>query len=184
MLGWKVSNIFTPIHIIFLELIMGPTCSIFYEREPVESTIMKRPPRHVNQNMFSWNELWISMIQGMAIAFGILSLYYTFMRSGYTPDYIRSIVFNTLIISNVFLTLVNRSFTETIDKTIRYKNALAKYVVLISLVFLCSLQFIKPVQALFGLNALQFSHYMLCLGVSLIVTGSFELYKMAISQKK
>lgn len=30
LLGWKYPNIFTPIHIIFLELIMGPTCSIFF----------------------------------------------------------------------------------------------------------------------------------------------------------
>jgi Ca2+-transporting ATPase len=36
LLGWRLSNIFTPIHIIFLELIMGPTCSIIYENEPME----------------------------------------------------------------------------------------------------------------------------------------------------
>lgn len=45
LLGWKYPNIFTPIHIIFLELIMGPTCSIFFEREPVEENIMKMPPQ-------------------------------------------------------------------------------------------------------------------------------------------
>jgi Ca2+-transporting ATPase len=180
LLGWKIANIFTPIHIIFLELIMGPTCSIFYEREPVEPSIMKKPPRKVNQNMFSLKELWISIIQGMAIACGILVLYYSFMRNGYAADYVRAIVFNTLIISNVFLTLVNRSFTATIDKTIRYENSLAKWVVMISLIFLCSLQFIKPVQSLFSLSTLKTPHYLLCIAISLIVTGSFEVYKMVL----
>ena len=35
-LGWKYPNIFSPVHIIFLELIMGPTCSIIFENEPME----------------------------------------------------------------------------------------------------------------------------------------------------
>jgi Ca2+-transporting ATPase len=35
-LGWVYPNIFSPIHIIFLEIIMGPTCSIIYENEPME----------------------------------------------------------------------------------------------------------------------------------------------------
>jgi Ca2+-transporting ATPase len=35
-LGWKFPSIFTPMHVIFLELIMGPTCSIAYESEPLE----------------------------------------------------------------------------------------------------------------------------------------------------
>src|SRR6266702_6381856 len=60
LLGWRFPNIFTPIHVIFLELIMGPTCSIFYEREPVESSIMSRPPRKASQTMFTGKELLTS----------------------------------------------------------------------------------------------------------------------------
>ena len=52
LLGWKYPNIFTPIHIIFLELIMGPTCSIFFEREPVEEDAMSRYPRNRNEGLF------------------------------------------------------------------------------------------------------------------------------------
>lgn len=36
ILGWVYPHIFTPMHIIFLELIMGPTCSIVFENEPLE----------------------------------------------------------------------------------------------------------------------------------------------------
>ena len=35
-LGWIFPAIFTPVHVIFLELVMGPTCSIAYENEPME----------------------------------------------------------------------------------------------------------------------------------------------------
>ena len=48
-LGWIYPNIFSPIHIIFLELIMGPTCSIAFENEPAEAGQMRRPPRRQPQ---------------------------------------------------------------------------------------------------------------------------------------
>ncbi|HEX4852403.1 MAG TPA: HAD-IC family P-type ATPase, partial [Puia sp.] len=70
LLGWKFPNIFTPIHIIFLELIMGPTCSIFYEREKVERSVMHIAPRSRSQNIFSFKELTVSFIQGLMITVG------------------------------------------------------------------------------------------------------------------
>lgn len=35
VLGWIYPAIFSPVHIIFLELIMGPTCSIIFENKPL-----------------------------------------------------------------------------------------------------------------------------------------------------
>ncbi|MGZ8536738.1 MAG: cation-translocating P-type ATPase, partial [Flavisolibacter sp.] len=98
LLGWKYPNIFTPIHIIFLELIMGPTCSIFYEREPVEDNIMKLPPRRKEARIFERNELLISIIQGIVIAIGILTLYHFYSNSGSSLAEVRTIVFTTLIL--------------------------------------------------------------------------------------
>src|SRR5690606_19357837 len=40
-LGWVFPQIFTPVHVIFLELVMGPTCSIVYENEPMERDAMQ-----------------------------------------------------------------------------------------------------------------------------------------------
>jgi Ca2+-transporting ATPase len=105
VLGWKYPAVFTPIHIIFLELIMGPTCSVFYEREPVELNIMGNKPRPRAENIFSKNELWLSIVQGLVISAGLLSLYNYFVREGYSLEYVRSVVFTTLILSNIFLLL-------------------------------------------------------------------------------
>jgi Ca2+-transporting ATPase len=51
-LGWLYPNIFTPVHVIFLELIMGPTCSIIYENEPMEKNMMAQPPRPFTSTFF------------------------------------------------------------------------------------------------------------------------------------
>jgi Ca2+-transporting ATPase len=177
ILGWKFTNIFTPIHVIFLELIMGPTCSIFYEREPEETNIMHAPPRPRNQKIFSWKELLISVIQGLVIASALLSLYYGFMSRDYSIEYIRTVVFTTLVFSNVFLTFVNRSFDETFHKTIHYKNSLVPYVLLISVGFLASIYFISPLRSLFHLTHISVFHYLICMIASVICTCWFELYK-------
>ena len=92
LLGWNFKNIFTPIHVIFLELIMGPTCSIFFEREPVEGYIMKVPPRKREAWLFEKGEFLISMIQGLVISCGILILYYSFMMQGSSLPEVRTLV--------------------------------------------------------------------------------------------
>jgi Ca2+-transporting ATPase len=178
VLGWKYPAVFTPIHVIFLELIMGPTCSVFYEREPVESNIMSNRPRPRLENIFSKNELWISIVQGLVISGGLLSLYYYFMRESYSLEYTRTAVFSTLILSNIFLTICNRSFTETFNKTLRYRNSLAPWVLFISIAFLFAINFISVLQELFKLARLSMFHYMICLLVSLFSVGWFELFKI------
>jgi Ca2+-transporting ATPase len=178
LLSWKYPNIFTPIHIIFLELIMGPTCSIFFEREPVEAMLMYLPPRPARQNIFSGKELWLSIFQGLIIAGGTLGLYYYFMNRDYPIQYVRGIVFTTLLVSNVWLTFTNRSFEESILQTIKYKNSLVPYIFLITLFFLGSLQFIPWLSRLFEMGSISLTHYLLCIGLSLICVGWFELYKI------
>ncbi|HET9057561.1 MAG TPA: cation-translocating P-type ATPase [Chitinophagaceae bacterium] len=178
ILGWRFPNIFTPIHVIFLELIMGPTCSIFYEKEPVEEAVMKKPPRKRTSNMFLGEELLISIVQGIIISLGILILYYFFMKGNYSIEYIRTVVFTTLIFSNIFLTFINRSFTETFVKTIQYKNALTPLVLIVSAIFLSSIYFIAPVQQLFQLTNINATHYITCVLTALLCTGWFEIFKM------
>jgi Ca2+-transporting ATPase len=60
LLGWIYPNIFTPVHVIFLELIMGPTCSIIYESEPREANAMQQPPRRITTTFFSGNASFLS----------------------------------------------------------------------------------------------------------------------------
>jgi P-type Ca2+ transporter type 2C len=177
VLGWKYPNIFTPIHIIFLELIMGPTCSIFYEREPVEDYIMKLPPRSKTLGIFQKSEILISVIQGLVIALGILLLYYLFMERGAPLQLVRTVVFTTLILSNILLTFVNRSFTQSVWTALHYKNNLVLPVFGISVCFLASVLLWPFLRNLFGLGRIGSSELMACLVTASISVFWFELYK-------
>jgi P-type Ca2+ transporter type 2C len=177
LFGWIYPNIFTPIHIIFLELIMGPTCSIFFEREPVEENSMLQTPRQRNAGLFTREELLISVVQGIIIAAGAMILYYYFMEKGTDIKQTRSIVFTTLILSNVFLTFANRSFTKTIFYTIRYKNNLAPLIIIVSACFLAAMHFIPGVRSLFQLAGISPGQFGLCAGVAFASVMWFEVYK-------
>jgi Ca2+-transporting ATPase len=178
LLGWKFPNIFTPIHVIVMELIMAPTCSIFFENEPVENPVMLTAPRDRSAGLFTKNELMIAITQGLVITAGVLLLYYVFMQKGFDILETRTIVFTTLITSNLFLTFTDRSNTRTIFYTVRYKNNLVLFVILFSVAFLSAIHFIPGVQAVFGLKTIAWPVFWLCVGVSFVSVMWFELYKV------
>ncbi len=128
-LGWLYPNIFTPVHIIFLELIMGPTCSIIYENEPMEANTMSQKPRSYTTSFFKFNELVTSIMQGLVITAGALFVYQYAVHIGLNEDHTRSMVFTVLIAANIVLTLVNRSFYFSILKTLQYKNNLVLIII-------------------------------------------------------
>src|SRR5690606_17271725 len=123
-LGWVYPNIFTPVHVIFLELIMGPMCSIVYENEPMEKNTMQQPPRKISNTFLSWNEMWLSVLQGLVISAGILFIYQHAVQNGADETLTRSMVFSTLVISNIFLSLVNRSFYYSFIESLKNRNSL------------------------------------------------------------
>ncbi|HEY6063283.1 MAG TPA: cation-translocating P-type ATPase [Chitinophagaceae bacterium] len=178
--GWAFPNIFTPIHVIFLELIMGPTCSIFFEREPVEKTIMQQTPRERKSGLFTGKELLISVVQGIIIASGGLILYHYFMNHGASLEQTRTIVFTSLIFSNVFLTFADRSFTKTIFHTSRFKNSLAPVILIVSAFFLAALHLVPAIRNLFELAAITAGQFWLCFGVAFASVMWFEMYKMVL----
>ncbi len=100
-LGWVYPNIFSPIHIIYLELIMGPTCSIIYENEPIEKNTMFQKPRPFSTTFFNWKELTVSIVQGLVITAGTLITYQYAVHNGFDEALTRTMVFSVLITANI-----------------------------------------------------------------------------------
>jgi P-type Ca2+ transporter type 2C len=177
VLGWVYPAIFTPVHVIFLELIMGPTCSIVYENEPLEKNSMHQPPRPISTTFLNLKELTISIIQGLMITVGTLFSYVYAVRQGYNEDLTRTMVFTTLVVANVFLTLVNRSFYYSILTTIRYKNDLIFRVIFISIAILLAMIYVPLFAAFFKLSPLSLSQFGLSVLVAFVAVIWFEVYK-------
>jgi Ca2+-transporting ATPase len=163
LLGWAFHDIFTPVHVIFLELLMGPTCSIIYENEPMEAGTMTRSPRKMGQTFLSLRQLVTSILQGLFITAACLGMGYLAIKEGEGEEKVRSMIFFTLLFSNIMLTMVNRSFRNTIFTTIRYKNRLVPLIIGISLVFVFLLLFVAPIRDLFNLVQITGSDISHCL---------------------
>jgi Ca2+-transporting ATPase len=156
ILNWVYPNIFSPIHIIFLELVMGPTCSLIYENEPTERNAMNQKPRRFTSTFFSLQELAVSLIQGLVITAVVLLLYYITIKLHFDIATIRSMVFTALITANITLTLVNRSFHYSVLKTLKYKNNLVPLIIAITTFLLLITLYFEPLSRLFGFAALNF----------------------------
>lgn len=170
--GWIFPNIFSPIHVIFFELIMGPTCSIIYENEPMENNTMLQKPRPFTNTFFNWKELNTSIIQGLMITAGNLAAYQYAIHHGYNEETTRSMVFVVLITSNIILTLVNRSFYYSILTTLKYKNNLVLLIISITILITALLIYVKPLAHFFELNALNITQ----LGISALIGFVFVIW--------
>ncbi len=164
-LGWIYPNIFTPVHIIFLELIMGPTCSIIYENEPMENNTMVQKPRPFTTTFFNLKELTTSIIQGLMITAGTLITYQYAVYQGFNEAITRTMVFTVLIAANIFLTLVNRSFYYSIITTTRYKNNLVVLIISITVGICALLFYVKPLSNFFKFETLNL--YQLSISVAI-----------------
>ncbi|MES2330684.1 MAG: cation-translocating P-type ATPase [Bacteroidota bacterium] len=177
VLGWVYPNIFSPVHIIFLELIMGPTCSIIYENEPIEKNAMLQRPRLFSTNFFNRKELLRSIIQGLAITAGTLTAYQLSIHAGYNELLTRTMVFTALISANIFLTLVNRSFYYSILTTLRYKNNLLFIMVSITLLITACLLYVKPLADFFLFEPLSVLQVSTCIAIGFVSVTWIELQK-------
>jgi Ca2+-transporting ATPase len=183
-LGWIYPNIFTPVHIIFLEIIMGPTCSVIYENEPMERNLMLQKPRPMTTTFFNLKEVTISIVQGLAITLGLLYVYQHCVEEDFSEAYTRTTIFLTLIVSNIFLTLENRSFYYSIFTTIRYKNNLVLMIIGITIGITSLLLFVPVFSKFFLFEKVD----MLQLGLSLLVgfvsVMWIEVYKLIKRKRK
>ena len=176
-LGWIFPQIFTPVHVIFLELVMGPTCSIVYENEPMEKNTMQQKPRLMTDTFLTFRELSISIIQGLIIAAGVLFAYQHTVEYGGDEEKTRAMVFTTLIFSNILLSLVNRSFYYSIFETFKYKNSLLAGVSLLTIILLFVILYVSPVSSFFEVKSLSFKELRVALTISAVSVLWFEIYK-------
>ena len=177
-LGWIYPQIFTPVHVIFLELIMGPTCSIVYENEPLEKNAMLQPPRRMTETFLNWRELSISIIQGLIITAGVLFAYQLTVQSGGTEEKTRAMVFTTLIFANIFLSLTNRSFVYSIFASTRNKNRLFPLIISITLLLLFAILYIPSFSEFFKVHSLSMRELILAISISVVSVLWFEMYKL------
>ena len=121
LLKWPL--ILFPVHIVFLELIIDPACSVVFEAEPEEKDIMDRPPRNPKRPLFHKRMLGLSLLQGLSVLGILLVVFFISLYRGRGAAEARTLTFTTLIVANLALILTNRSWSRTIWANLRSRNS-------------------------------------------------------------
>lgn len=167
-----------PVQIVFMELIIDPSCSIVFEAEPAETNVMKRPPRSVKEPLFDKKVISLSILQGISVLVIVLSVYALSLYNGQGDMEARALSFTTLIIANLALILTNRSWSMTIFESLRSPNKALWYVIGGALLFLGLVLYTEPLRNLFGFSVLHINDLFICAVAGIISIVWFEVLKL------
>ena len=175
LLGW--APVFSPVHIVFLEMIINPACSIAFEAEPSEPNIMQRLPRPSKEALFGRQVLILSFIQGLFVLLATLLVLGYALHHSASDELARALTFSTLVIGNLGLILVNRSWQHSILDTIKNNNPALWWVIGAAMTFLMMVLSLPMLREIFHFGHVSPAQFLYCVIAGIASVFWFELYK-------
>ncbi len=176
LFGWPL--VLLPVHIVFLELIIDPACSIVFEAEAEEKGVMMRPPRNLQEPIFGPRVIGISLLQGLSVLSIILAVFYSALYRGQGELDARALTFCTLIVANLGLIMTNRSWSRTIVSSLSSPNKALWWVVAGALAFLAIVLYVPGLRTLFRFSFLHPIDLLISLAAGVFSIIWFEALKV------
>lgn len=181
---FNLPQILLPVHIVLLELILDPTCSIVFEGEPAEEYIMEQPPRSPDEPLLTKGLTKKVIFQGTTMFLAAFLPFHYMIDSGFSADYARTFSLMVLIFGNVVLVLVNRSNTKYLIDIFKEKGSKARfYINSLALVMLFSVVYIPAAHPIFKTVTLDFKTAIIACLLGAISTGWWEIVKFLNNSK-
>jgi Ca2+-transporting ATPase len=175
-LGWSL--VLLPVHILFLQLIIDPACSVAFEAEPEETDVMRRPPRSPDERLFDRHTLAFGLVQGLVLLAIVLALYGGALYRGLDAAEARAITFAALVIASVGLIFSNRSRSRTLLATLGTRNPALWWISGGALCFLALVLYVPQLRALFSFGPLHLADLAVCIGAAAVCVVGFEAVKL------
>ena len=141
-----------PVHIVFLEFVIDPACSIAFEAEPSEEGAMRRPPRDPKAALFDARMLATSFALGAAVLAGAAGIY-LWALSGHDDGQARAIGFSAIVFGNLAMILAYRSRDRLIVHALRQNNPALWVIIAGTLAALACALYVPQVAAIFRFTA-------------------------------
>jgi Ca2+-transporting ATPase len=170
--------ILLPVHVLFLELIIDPSCTLIFEAEEAEPNAMSRPPRNPSERLFGLKSLAASLLQGFGALAVVISVFLGARALGYGADAARGLTFTALVSANLALILTNRSWTRTALGMLRMPNTALWWVLSGTAVFLVMVLWLPSLQRFFHFSPMSLKHIFISLAVGAFSIVWFELFKV------
>ncbi|MHB9154171.1 MAG: cation-translocating P-type ATPase [Endomicrobiales bacterium] len=167
-----------PVHIVFLELIIDPACSIVFEAEPEEPNVMRQPPRALKEPLFGRRTVLFSLFQGLGVLLITFTAYYAALWLGRGALEARTFTFVTLIFANLGLILTNRSLSVSFIKTLTTRNTALWLVLSGAVIFLGLVLYVPVLRQLFRFSVMHPVDVAICLAGALVTILGSEGLKL------
>ncbi len=178
--GWPL--FFFPVHVVVLEFIIDPACSLVFEAERASGKLMAQPPRPVDEPLFSRRMLGISLLLGLTTLAVVATVYgFALRQSG--EQVARALAFAALIAANLTLILVMRSRRESALASIRHRNVAWLSITVGALLAVAGTIYVPAVASLFRFSPPPFGNIAFALVAGAASVLWFEGVKVAVRRR-
>lgn len=175
LLKWPL--ILSPVHIVFLELIIDPACTLIFEADKEERDVMKRKPRDIDAKLFDGRTLLNCFFQG-GLTLAVTIAVYVFVRHDHSDESARALAFLTLVVCNLGMILSNRSLSRSGFSMLRTKNVAFKWVVTGTVTVLSLILTVPFLKKLFRFGTVTWEDLFLALAGAFVTILLMELEKV------
>jgi len=167
------------VHVVFLEFVIDPACSIAFEAEPGDEQAMRRPPRPPGARLFGWRMLGGSVALGASLLAAVVVVYGWAVHAGRGEGETRALGFATLVVGNLALILAHRSQRRTMLRTLAEPNAAFWWIAGATLAALLATLYAPPVAALFRFAPPAAADLALAAAAGVLGIAWYDLVKLA-----
>ncbi len=175
--GWPM--MFFPVHIVFIEFVIDPACSIAFEAEREADDVMRRPPRAASRRLFDRQSLIVAAVQGCAVLAATAAVYGVLLASGREPEVARAAAFACIVLGDLGLILCNRSRTESVLRTWHRPNRVLGWLFAGTLAGLTAVLTVPWLRQLFQFGSVGVTEAGAALAAALLALAAAEAVKAA-----
>ena len=182
LLNWPL--IFYPVHIVFLEFVIDPACSVAFEAEPEQPGLMQRPPRLKEGHLFNRRTVITALLQGLTALLAVAVLYAWALDHGRSEATARAMAFATIVFGNVGLILANRSPDASLFTMLRVNNPVLAWLISGAIIGLMCVIYVPGMNTMFRFVPLTPGELLASLGATAAGLLGYEIYKAMIRSQQ
>ncbi|MEX1307187.1 MAG: cation-translocating P-type ATPase, partial [Eubacteriales bacterium] len=182
--GWLFgsSKLLGPIHILWVNLVTDTFPALALGLEPTEGDVMKTPPRDPNVPLLN-KRMWTSIgITGAIEAALTLLAFGIGMKAG-GQNYAMTCAFVTLGLSQLFAAFGVRSERTSVFKLGLFKNKTMIWALTLSAALQVGVVLIPWLRGVFSLEILSPTHWIMVVGLSMLMLVASEIEKLIIHRR-
>ncbi|TGM58502.1 cation-translocating P-type ATPase [Leptospira adleri] len=169
---------FFPAHVLLLELIIDPACTLVFEGVDAEKHIYASPPRKGKESLISFRNASVSLLRGGLIFLVLVGLSFWGKHEHWSFEKIRSMAFLCLISSNLGMILIHLSKDLPFYKVLSRSNSILFWICGSTVLILTLIFHVDLLTHIFGFIRISFADIFSSVALGLFVSLIWESKKI------